>query len=125
MPEKPRSAVPTEVEAEAAGKTSDVDVAQQLLIESAGGDSLPDVPLPGARPAGSAGEEETSLRVAEGAMVVAFGLGSGSCLVRFLCSNLFISSIDYYTRREVFGSLKVYFIYRFCIGFILLVLFYS
>jgi hypothetical protein len=58
-------------------------------------------------------------------MVVAFGLGLGSCLVRFVCANLFISAIDYYTRREVFGSLKVYFIYRFCIGFILLVLFYS
>jgi hypothetical protein len=51
-------------------------------------------------------------------MVVAFWLGSGSCLVCFLCSNLFISGIDYYTGREVFGSLKVYFIYRFCIGFI-------
>jgi len=58
-------------------------------------------------------------------MIVAFGLGSGSCLVRFLCSNLFISGIDYYTRREVLGSLKVYFIYRLCIGFILFVLFYS
>jgi hypothetical protein len=57
-------------------------------------------------------------------MVVAFGLGSGSCLVCFLCSDLFMLGIDYYTRREVFGSLKVYFIYRFCIGFILLVLFY-
>jgi len=56
-------------------------------------------------------------------MVVAFGLGSGSCLVRFLCSDLFLSGIDYYTRREVFGSLKVYFIYRFYIGFILLVSF--
>jgi hypothetical protein len=50
-------------------------------------------------------------------MVLAFGVGSGSCLVRFLCANLFISGIDYYTSREVFGSLKVY--------FILLVLFYS
>jgi len=58
-------------------------------------------------------------------MVVAFGFGSGSCLVHFLCSNLFISSIEYYTHREVFGSLKVYFIDGFCIGFILLVLFYS
>jgi len=53
-------------------------------------------------------------------MVVAFGLGSGSCLVRFLCSNLFISGIDYYMHHKVFGSLKVYFIYS-----ILLVLFYS
>jgi hypothetical protein len=51
-------------------------------------------------------------------MVVVFGLGSGSCLVRFLCSNLFISGIDDYTRREVFGSLKDYFIYGFCTGFI-------
>ena len=58
-------------------------------------------------------------------MVVAFRLGSGSCLVRFICSNRSSSAIDYYTRREVFGSLKVYFIYGFCIGFILLVLFYS
>jgi hypothetical protein len=58
-------------------------------------------------------------------MVVAFGLGSGSCHVHFLCPNLFISGIDYYTRREVFGSLTVYFTYKFCIGFILLVLFYS
>jgi hypothetical protein len=58
-------------------------------------------------------------------MVVAFGLGSGSGLIPFLCSHLFISGIDYYTRREVFGSLKVYFIYKFCIGFILLDLFHS
>jgi len=58
-------------------------------------------------------------------MVVAFGLGSDFCLVRFLCSNLSISGIDYYMRREVFGTLKVYFIYGFCIGFILLVVFYS
>ena len=39
-------------------------------------------------------------------------------LVRFLCFNLFISGIYYYTRREVFGLLKVYFIYEFCTGFI-------
>ena len=49
-PQKPRLAVPTLREAEAAGNTSDVDVDvdvdQQLLIELAGGDSLPDVPLP-------------------------------------------------------------------------------
>jgi hypothetical protein len=50
----------------AAGNTSDVDVDvdldQQLLIESAGGDSLPDVslpdfPLPEASLDGSVGEE--------------------------------------------------------------------
>jgi hypothetical protein len=44
--QKPRPAVPTQRGAEAAGKTWDVDVDQQLLIKSAGGDSLPDVPLP-------------------------------------------------------------------------------
>jgi hypothetical protein len=53
-------------------------------------------------------------------MVVGFGLGLGSCLVRFLWSNLFISSIDYYTRCEDFGSLKVYSIYGFCTGFIII-----
>ena len=51
-------------------------------------------------------------------MVVAFRLGLGCCLVRFLCSNLFISGIDYYMCREVFGTLQVYFIYGFCTGFI-------
>jgi len=66
-PQKPRLAVPTQREAKAAGNTSDVDVDQQLLIESAGGDSLPDVPLPNvplpdvplpeACPDGSVGEE--------------------------------------------------------------------
>jgi hypothetical protein len=129
-PQKPRPVVPTQREAEAAGNTTDVVVDQQLLIELAGGDSLPDVPLPDvplreARPDSLVGEERTSPRVPEEAMVVAFGLGSGSCLLRFHCFNLFISGIDFYTRREVFGLLKVYFIYRFCIGLILLVLFYS
>jgi len=57
-------------------------------------------------------------------MVVAFRSGSGCCLVHFVCCNLFISSIDDYTCREVFGSLNVYFIFRFCIGFIVLVVFY-
>jgi len=81
--------------------------------------------LPEARLDGSVGNESTSPCIAQEAMVVAFGLGSGSCLFGFLCSNLFISGIDYYMRREVFGTLKVYFIYGFCIGLILLVLFYS
>jgi hypothetical protein len=49
-PQKPRPAVPTRLAAEAARNTSDVDVDvdvdQHLLIELAGGDSLPDVPLP-------------------------------------------------------------------------------
>jgi len=43
---KPCSAVPTLQEADAAGNTSDVDVDQQLLPKSAGGDSFPDIPLP-------------------------------------------------------------------------------
>jgi hypothetical protein len=42
-----------------------------------------------------------------------FGLGSGSCLVRFFGTNVFISGIEDYKRREVFRSLKVYFIYGF------------
>jgi len=65
-PQKPHLALPTLREAEAAGNTSDVDVDvdvdEQLLIESAGGDSLPDVPLPDVPlpepcPDGSVGEE--------------------------------------------------------------------
>ena len=54
-------------------------------------------------------------------MVVAFGLGSGCCLVCFLCPNLNISGIDYYTHREVFGSLTVYFVYWISIRFILFI----
>jgi len=45
-PAKPRPAAPTLREAEAAGNTSDVDVEQQLLRESAGGNNLSDIPLP-------------------------------------------------------------------------------
>jgi len=45
-PQKPRPAAPTLREAEAAGNPSDVDVEQQLLGESAGGNSLPDGSLP-------------------------------------------------------------------------------
>jgi len=97
--QKPRPAAPTLREAEAAGNTSDVDVEQQLLSESAGGaglpgSPLPDVPLPDvplpdiplpdvplsdfplpdeslpeARPDGSVGEEWTSHRIAEEACV--------------------------------------------------------
>jgi hypothetical protein len=51
-------------------------------------------------------------------MVDAFRLGSGSCVVCFIGSNLFISGNYYSTRHEVFGSLKVYLIYGFCTGFI-------
>jgi len=71
-PEKPRPAVPAVREAEAARNTSDVDVDQHPLNASAGGNSLPDVPLtdvslpdvplpdvplPEARPDGPVGEE--------------------------------------------------------------------
>jgi len=45
-------------------------------------------------------------------MVVVFGVGLGSCLVRFLHSDHFISDIDQYTCHEVFGSIKVYCIHR-------------
>jgi hypothetical protein len=45
-PKKPRPSAPTLQETEAARNTSDVDVEQQLLSESAGGVGLPDGPLP-------------------------------------------------------------------------------
>jgi hypothetical protein len=51
-------------------------------------------------------------------MVVVFILKSGFCLVCFCCSNVFISGIYYYMRREVFGELKVYIIHVFCTGLI-------
>jgi hypothetical protein len=93
-PQEPRPAAPTQQDAEAAGNTSDVDVEQQLLGESGGGNGLPDgplpdvllpdvplpnvplpdvplpdVPLPKARPDGLLGEECTSPWVAEEACV--------------------------------------------------------
>jgi hypothetical protein len=48
---------------------------------------------------------------------VVFELGSGSSLVRFLCSYLFILGIDFYTCCEVFGMLRVCCIYGLCIYF--------
>jgi len=54
-------------------------------------------------------------------MVVALLSGSGSGLVCFLCSDLCTSGIDYFTCREVFESLRVYFLLGFCIGFILFI----
>jgi len=54
-------------------------------------------------------------------MNVALWLVSGSCLVCFLCSNQFISDIEYYVCRKVLGSLWVYSIYLFYIGFILFI----
>jgi hypothetical protein len=44
-PEKPCPAVQIMSEAEATGKTSDAVVDQELVIESVGCNSLPDVPL--------------------------------------------------------------------------------
>jgi hypothetical protein len=46
-------------------------------------------------------------------IVVAFVLELGSTLVNAFCSNLCISSINYDTRRKVFGSLKIYYIHGF------------
>jgi len=54
-------------------------------------------------------------------MIVAFGLGSSSCFVCFLCSNLFVSGIENYMHCERFGSLRVYCIDWFRIGFILFI----
>ena len=45
-PRKPRPAVPTHREAEAAGVTANVDLDLQLLGDLPGGDSPPDVTLP-------------------------------------------------------------------------------
>jgi len=121
--QKPHLAAPNLREAGPAGNTSDVDVDQQLLSESAGCNSLPDVPLPdaprhNASPEGLVGNEWTSLPFAAEVMVVVFSLGSDSCLVLFLCPNRLVSGIEYYMRREVFGLLRVYYIYGVCIGFI-------
>jgi len=113
-------------EAEAAGTTSDVDVDQQQLFESVDGDSLPNVSLPeiplpdvtfhDAQPDSLVGEEWTAPPVQAVAMVVTFLLISGSCLVRFLCSDGFNSGIEYDTCREVFWSLSINFIYGFFLG---------
>ena len=118
MPDKPHAAEATLREPEEAWNSPDVDVNQSLLSKLASGDSLPDVPLPEGHPDASVGVEWTGHCVAEEEIVVAFRLRSGSYLVGFLCSNLFMSGIDYYTRREVFELLRVYFIYGCCIGFI-------
>jgi hypothetical protein len=58
----------------------------------------------------SVGPEWSSPGVTQEATVVAFALASGSCLVRFLCLNLFISGIDFYQCCKIFGWLRVHFI---------------
>jgi hypothetical protein len=68
--QKPHPVAPILREAEAAGISSNVDLEQQVLGESAGGDSLPDVSLPDvalaeARPDYSQGEDCGSPRIAE------------------------------------------------------------
>jgi len=118
--------VPTLQEAEASRNNLEVDVDEQLLSKLPGGDSLTDVPLPNvplteAHPGSSERKQWTIARVREEAMVVAIGLGLGSCLFCFLYSNLSICGIDNYTHHKVFGSLRAYFIYGFCIGFILFI----
>ena len=123
--------MPTLQEAEAARNTLDVDVDQQLLGKCTGANSLPDgplpdvsianAPLPESCPDGSVGEGWTSPHVPEEEKGVVFRLGSGSCLVQFLSSNLLISVIDYYKCREVFGLLRVYSIGGFCVGFIVFI----
>jgi hypothetical protein len=105
--------VPTLPKAEPAGNTSDVPVDQQLLFQSAGGNSvpnvsLPDVPrsvvsLPVPRPDGAVGQKLFRARIAEKAMVIVFRLRSGTCLVHFPCSNVFIAGIDYYPRATSRG----------------------
>jgi hypothetical protein len=74
MLQKPRPVVPTLQDADVARNSSDVDVDQQLLGSSGGGESLPHVPLPEAHRAGYAGKEFTRPRDAEEAMVVVFRL---------------------------------------------------
>jgi hypothetical protein len=58
-------------------------------------------------------------------MVVAFRIGSGYSLVRFVCSNLFMSDIDHYMCHKDCRSLRVYSIYGYSMGFTVLVVFYS
>jgi hypothetical protein len=94
-----------------------VDVDEQVLRESAGGDSIPNVLLPDVilhevRPDRSVCNECTVPRHAEDLMVIAAGSGSQFIFHCFLCSNLFISDIEDYTSCVVFGSLKVYCIYE-------------
>ena len=92
-------------EAEAAGNTTDVYVDLQLLGESAGDDSIPDIPcpdvplsndpLPEGHPDGSVGEKWTSPWMEVEAMVVEFGLRSGSCPVHFVSTSQLFSGIEY------------------------------
>lgn len=57
-------------------------------------------------------------------MVVALRLWLGSNHVHFIYSNLFISGLDNYMYCEVFGLLRVNFMSGFCIGFVLLIVFW-
>jgi len=108
--------VASQQEPEPVTNTLPLDMDQQLLGKSAGGNSLPNfrlpnVPLPEGCLDGTVGHDRTSPRNAQEVMVVAFGLLSGSWLEHFLCRILFVSGIDLYTHRKVFELLRVYFNY--------------
>lgn len=106
---------------------------QQLLGESEGGASRPDVPFPAYHfsnvpLADTALPEVCLVGLGRGGVNMslcccrgdsfAFRSGSGSCLVWLLDFNLVIPGIDYYISHEVSESLRVYFICGLCIGFI-------
>jgi len=119
---KPRLVGPNRGEADAARSTSDVDVEQQLLGKSAGGNSLPDLLLFEEHTDGLVSEKWTSPDVAVEAMNVAFRLVSGSGLDCLLWTDQCISDIDYYTCHEEFVSLRVDFINQVWFDFISFVL---
>jgi hypothetical protein len=88
-------AMPTPAEAETAGNTLGVDVDQQLLNDSAGGDNFTKVSLPKVNrsdtcPDASVGIERPNPCTAAEAMTDGFGLWCGSCLVILNCCTLFI-----------------------------------
>ena len=111
-PQKPRPAVITLREAEAARNTSDTGVDQQLLSPSACFDCLldfpdPDVALLEARQDGSVGETWTSPRVSEEAMLIAFRSGRNlflfvSCFGIYLYQALIISGVARFLNRSGF-----------------------
>jgi hypothetical protein len=84
--------------------------------------TLPDAPVPVVHLNAFVGDKGIHRPVIEEAIVVVFTFWSGSCDVWFHGSNLLISGIYRYTAsREDFGSLSVFSIYEFWIGFILII----
>ena len=113
------TAVTTRQVHEASQTSFDLDVDHQLHGNCASGGSFldvvphdvppPDDHIPVAHPDGLEYNKCITRCGQKESVVVAFVVGWSPCLVRFICSHLLNSGVNYFMRPKLFGSLRVNF----------------